>query len=117
MSGASEESGAARIVYLSGPMKGYPERNYPAFRAAAATMRGMGHRVYNPAEFPHNGHLGTFPLRQAFAAYSSFICLEADTLVLLPGWQASKGVSAEKALAENCGLAVIEYEDFIGAKP
>lgn len=115
MSGASEA--ARRIIYLSGPMKGYAESNYPLFREAAAFMRGMGHRVYNPAEFPHNGEHSTFPLRQAFAAYSSFICLEADTLVLLPGWQASKGVSAEKALAENCGLDVVEFADFVGVPP
>lgn len=98
-----------RVIYLSGPMKGYPEGNYPLFRSVAAKLREQGHRVYNPAEFPHNGPHDTFPIRQAFAAYCSFICLEADTIVLLPGWQKSKGVSAEKALAENCGLEVIEW--------
>ncbi len=99
----------ARVIYLSGPMKGYPESNYPLFRKVAADLRSEGHRVYNPAEFPHRGSHETFPLRQAFASYCSFICLEADTIMLLPGWEKSKGVSAEKALAENCGLDVIEW--------
>jgi len=99
----------SRVIYLSGPMKGYPDSNYPLFRNVAARLRAGGNRVYNPAEFPHKGSQETFPLRQAFAAYSSFICLEADTIVLLPGWEKSKGVSAEKALAENCGLDVIEW--------
>lgn len=104
--------GQNRNIYLSGPMKGYPESNYPAFRAAAMLLRQDGHRVYNPAEFPHRGEHATFPLRQAFAAYCAFICLEADTIVLLPGWEASKGVSAELALAKNCGLDVFEYGAF-----
>lgn len=97
----------SRIIYLSGPMRGYAESNYPAFRAAAAELRAAGHRVYNPADFPHYGSHETFPIRSAFAEYSRFICLEADTLVLLPGWEKSKGVSAEKALAENCGIEVL----------
>ena len=97
----------SRTIYLSGPMRGYADSNYPAFNAAAAKLRAVGHYVYNPAEFPHVGSPETFPIRNAFAEYSRFICLEADTLVLLPGWEKSKGVSAEKALAENCGIDVL----------
>lgn len=99
-----------RVIYLSGPMKGYPERNYPAFHEAAARLRAAGHRVYNPAEFTHDEPDGAFPLRRAFAEYCAFICAEADTIVLLPGWEKSLGVSAELALAKNCGLDVIEFD-------
>jgi hypothetical protein len=98
-----------RIVYLSGPMKGYPERNYPLFRDVTAKLRASGHRVYDPSEFPHTDISQPFPIRAAFAAYSSFICLEADTLILLPGWEKSKGASAERALADNCGIEIIEW--------
>lgn len=100
-----------RTIYLSGPMKGYPESNYPLFNRVAADLRAEGHRVYNPAEFPHDGTADTFPLRKAFAAYCAFICEEADTIVLLPGWEKSLGVSAELALAKNCGLDVLEHPD------
>lgn len=99
---------AAKAIYLSGPMKGYPESNYPMFHRVAAELRERGHYVYNPAEFEHNGPHETFPLRKAFAEYSAFICNEADAIVLLPGWEKSMGVSAELALAKNCGLEIIE---------
>jgi hypothetical protein len=96
-------------IYLSGPMKGYPQSNYPLFNRVAAELRIAGHDVYNPAEFPHDGPFETFPLRRAFADYCRFICEEADAIVLLPGWEKSLGVSAELALAKNCKLDVIEW--------
>jgi hypothetical protein len=100
-----------KVVYLSGPMSGYPQANYPAFNRAAGLLRAEGHRVYNPAEFPHSGGPETFPLRVAFASYCSFICLEADTICLLDGWERSLGVSAELALAKNCKLDIVHFAD------
>lgn len=98
-----------KSIYLSGPMKGYPKSNYPLFMKVAKELREGGNAVYNPAEFPHDGPHEEFPLRKAFAAYCKFICEEADTIVLLPGWEKSLGVSAELALAKNCGLEIFEY--------
>ena len=92
-------------------MKGYPESNYPKFCAVAAALREKGHLVYNPAEYPHDGPHETFPLRQAFAGYAAFICLQACSIVLLPGWEKSLGVKAELALAENCKLDVLHWAD------
>ncbi len=99
-----------RIVYLSGPMKGYPQSNYPLFHRVASELRENGDVVYSPAEFDYCrvAH-PTFPLRIAFAEYAQFICMRATHIVLLPGWEKSLGVSAELALAKNCGLEVIEY--------
>jgi hypothetical protein len=100
-----------RKIYLAGPMTGYPDHNYPAFHAAASSLRAAGHEVYNPAEIPWNGPGGTWPVRRAFASYAQFICLEACTIVLLPGWEESTGVGAELPLARLCGLDIFEYPD------
>lgn len=93
-----------RTIYLSGPMTGLPEFNYPRFHEVTQKLREKGHIVYNPAEFPHHG---SFPIRQAFAEYTAFICNRADTMVMLDGWHGSKGAKAEHALAENCNLDII----------
>lgn len=96
-------------IYLSGPMRGYPQSNYPLFHRVAGELRAEGHTVYNPAEYPHDGPPETFPIREAFADYCRFICTEADTIVLLPGWTHSRGATAEHALAACCGLHITEH--------
>lgn len=96
-------------IYLSGPMKGYPESNYPLFHQVTKELRDRGYLVYNPAEFEHDEEV--FPIRKAFAEYSRYICLQATAIVLLPGWENSVGVSAELALAKNCKLDIYHWPE------
>lgn len=96
------------IIYLSGPMTGYPEYNFPLFNSTAKWLRESGHRVYNPAEFPNNW-TEKADVRKAFASYCAFICLEATAIVMLPGWTASKGAVIELGLAEKCKLRVYRF--------
>jgi len=95
-------------VYLAGPMRGYEDMNRPAFAAAAATLRAAGHFVCNPAE----NEAGS--LRANLAVDTSWIALVAEAVVLLPGWRASAGATAEHALASALGLPTLELEDFLG---
>lgn len=106
----TETRSRQRMIYLSGPMKGYENSNYPTFHRVTGILRDAGHAVYNPAEFKWSGtDHAQFPLREAFAEHSRHICLVACTIVLLPGWEKSLGVSAELALARNCKLDAFEY--------
>jgi hypothetical protein len=111
-------------IYLAGPMRGIPEFNFPAFYAAEERLKGMGYEVFNPARRDNDKH-GTdiskgnedgslevaaaqhgFNLREALGADLAWICAEADGIALLPGWEKSKGATAEKATAEALGLSV-----------
>ena len=120
-------------IYLAGPMRGLPEFNFPAFMAAANYLRKAGHKVFNPAErdIEHHGEdiskgnkTGSidqaikqhgFSLRRALGDDLAYICAEADAVVLLPGWENSKGAKAERATAEALGLDVILYGVFSGS--
>lgn len=97
-------------VYLAGPMTGIPEFNYPEFHRVAALLRKRGYYVFSPAEW-WTGGFDTFPVRDAFAAFTRFICLEADMLVMLPGWQQSKGATAEYRLAQAIGVLIEDWKE------
>ena len=106
-------------------MRGIKEFNFPCFLRAERQLILAGHSVFNPAQrdinqygmgicnsptgdFKDIEHLG-FSLREALAADTKYICEEAEAIVLLPGWEKSKGACAEKALAEALGLEVLYY--------
>jgi hypothetical protein len=112
-------------LYLGGPMRGIPLFNFPAFHQAASELRTQGHEVFSPAERDNEYH-GTdisagnlagdesqahkehgFDLREAMLRDCSYICLHAEGIALLPGWENSKGARAEKALGEALGLDII----------
>lgn len=113
-------------IYLAGPMSGIPEFNFPAFNAAAAKLREGGHHVFNPAERDIERHNGVdiskgnstgsqeeaakqhgFSLREALADDTAWICKEANTIAMLPGWENSKGARAEWHLSLALGHEVI----------
>jgi hypothetical protein len=88
-------------VYLSGPMTGLENHNFPAFHRWAAQLRADGFEVVNPAEIEE---AGTWEL-----------CLRADlrelctcaAIALMPGWENSKGANLELHVAHRLGLEVI----------
>lgn len=89
-------------VYVAGPMSGLPLDNHPAFHAAAAELRALGFEVENPAENPEppcKSWLGY--MRMAVAQVA-----KVDAIVLLPGWENSRGAKVEYDLAVGLGLKV-----------
>ena len=94
---------AAPRVYISGPMTGLPELNFPAFHAAAAFLRRRGLEAVNPAELNADT---TMPWHACMRADIKALC-DCDAIVLLPGWQHSQGAQLELHIAHRLGLAVV----------
>jgi hypothetical protein len=82
-------------LYLAGPMRGYPEFNFPAFHEAAKYIRGLGFEVVSPAEMdvlspPHASGEQTELMVRDIRALA-----DCDGIALLPGWGDSIGATAE----------------------
>lgn len=96
------------MIYIAGPMTGYPQHNYPAFEAAAGDLRALGFRVVSPHEL-HDDDMGRpfdWYLRRDLKAL-----VECDAIALLPGWQDSRGASLEHHVAVALGLQVFTIEN------
>ena len=97
-------------IYISGPMTGLPEFNFPAFHAAAAKLRERGHAAVNPAEInAETGGDWHYYLKADIKA----LC-DCDALALLPGWQNSKGAHLELHIAHRLGLEIGTVDEFAG---
>jgi len=93
-------------IYLSGPMSGLPDLNFPAFRAAAELLRARGAVVVSPAEIsiatPGSWHA-------CMRADIKALC-DCTTIVLLPGWERSAGAHLELHIAHRIGIDVVQLD-------
>ena len=90
-------------IYIAGPMTGIPELNFPAFHAAAAQLRSYGHEVVNPAELnPGTGKTWAECMRVDIAQL-----VTCDAVVLLPGYERSRGAMIERDLALKLEMRVV----------
>lgn len=103
-------------IYISGPMTGKPEYNYPAFNQMAALLRSNGYTVFNPAEirkplfqFGSENELWIWYMKKAIS-----MLMKADTVVLLPGWEKSNGVCIELVLAKELGYKIVYEPELTG---
>ena len=95
-------------IYISGPMTGLPDLNFPAFYAAADALRQAGHAPVNPAE------IVTDPAadwQDCMRADIKALC-DCDALALLPGWEKSKGAHLELHIAHRIGLEIGTVAEF-----
>lgn len=97
-------------IYISGPMSGLPEQNFPAFHAAAAQLRAAGHQVINPAEINEDT---TLSWEQCLRADIKALC-DCDVIAMLPGWENSKGAHLEVHVAHRLGIKVMRIENIDG---
>ena len=96
-------------VYLSGPMTGIPEFNYPAFHATAAKLRAAGYGVVNPAEVNPDSSLSW---QQCLREDIKHLC-DCEALALMPGWQNSQGAHLEMHIAHRLGIKIHLVEELL----
>lgn len=93
------------MTYISGPMTGIKNLNFPAFNKAERFLRKRGDKVFNPA--CHSIEWGFD--RADFLRLDIQVLLLCDKIYMLNGWKASKGALLEKHIAEELGIET-EYQ-------
>lgn len=105
-------------LYCAGPMRGVAEFNFPAFHRAAAALRILGHEVASPAE--HDLDIGFDPRKGVDPSPDVLACmmawdvrqvLDCEAVVLLPGWESSRGTAIELVVARCAGRRVFELDE------
>lgn len=97
-------------IYLAGPMTGLPDFNFPAFNAAAARLRELGHDVVSPAENEggDTSHPWSYYMRQDLHHV-----LSVEAIAVLPGWQRSRGATLEVSVATALELPILDAETLL----
>lgn len=112
-------------LYIAGPMTGYPKFNIPAFDDIALALRRLDHTVISPAELDgydvrqwllksEHGSPADYP--PGFT-WGDFLARDVKTIadssltgvVVLPGWQKSRGARLETFVARLAGLDVMRF--------
>jgi hypothetical protein len=104
----------SRVFYLSGPMAGYPEMNFPAFQKAAGELRDSGITIVSPHELKlPEGVVATGEGLEYLANDFAIMSSRCSGIILLKGWPRSKGARAELEIALTLEWPVYYYNEFI----
>lgn len=99
--GTKDNRVSKHVVYISGPMAGYKNWNHEAFNSMESLLSNFDVIVLNPATTP----LGM--KRNQYMVIDAALVQVSDVVVMLEGWEDSKGALMEKAIAESMGKVVV----------
>ncbi|ACI06270.1 gp56 [Mycobacterium phage Brujita] len=94
-------------IYIAGPMSRLPEFNYPMFNHVAKALRDKGYDVRNPAETDSGSTDKPWEFYMRLALQQ---LLECDEIMLLPGWENSRGACIEERLARELKMTVHKWD-------
>lgn len=108
-------------VFISGPMRGYPDGNRDAFLRRARELAARGHQPVSPWDLPvdHDSALQCIGERASehrqptshgngcFLRAGLAALLRCDAITLLSGWADSAGARIEVEVARAVGLGLI----------
>jgi hypothetical protein len=107
---SSHEGEPVSTLYVSGPMTGHPNYNFPAFHEAAGRLRAAGHNVLNPAD----NWGGVVDIdRHLCMKLDIAQVLMSDGIALLDGWRNSRGARVEMEVAYAIGLDIQPVQSWI----
>jgi hypothetical protein len=119
-----EDFDHSALYYLAGPMSGHKQFNVPYFYEVAAKLRQKNVRVLNPADLDSDtvrstclrsldGDIAklTETWGDMLARDVKLVADEVAGIILLPGWEGSRGARLEAFVALLCGHRFLLWDD------
>lgn len=100
-------------IYISGPITGKPNLNREAFAQAAEAIRAAGHEAVNPHEI--TAPLGDDAPWEEYMKIDIAALVTCDAILLLEGWQGSKGARLENKIARKLKIARLDSPECVKA--
>ena len=94
-------------IYISGPMTGYPDLNFPAFDYAATVLRKAGFDAVNPVDVNPDPNADWFDC----ILVDMRLVKDCDAIYLLKGWEQSPGAQIEYWTAKKYKKEIL-YQDY-----
>jgi len=103
--------------YLSGPISGDTKGNIAKFRDASAELRARGYKILCPTEVCDIdkdpslvGKTWDWFMRRDIEA---LMADHVGGIILLPGWEQSRGARVELNLARSLNYVIAEFKQFL----
>lgn len=94
-------------AYIAGPMSGFEDFNRPLFDRCEAWLESQEVKPVSPAHL--NRMLGDDATYERFLRAGIKFLVDCDWIIMLPGWEKSKGACLELEIADACGIEVFEF--------
>lgn len=105
--------------YLAGPMSGIPQGNFPKFDRIAAELRAAGYIIKSPAELDDpairekvmkDEPITDLTWGDFLSRDIKVVADECDGVIVMDGWEKSRGARLEVFVANLCGHSIYVYE-------
>ena len=119
MNQEKEEVFAGKKVFIAGPMRGYEKYNFPKFDKIEAVLKDHGIECVNPGRISRK--FKEKDVNSDINVYNEMVRLQqeaertCDTILLLDGWQWSKGAQLEVKTAAELGMQFLLESDIEAA--
>lgn len=100
------------MIYISGPITGWPELNKPLFDDVASQLRRAGYDVINPHDIGEPSE-ALLPWASYLRADLIHMLQHATAVAMLPGWEGSRGARLELHVAQALGMEVRNWQDWL----
>ena len=103
-------------TFISGPMTGYGDFNYPLFHKVARQLAERGELFYSPAHHPVMGYELEPPEPDEAMSWEYYMreslkmLLKCDSILMLPGWEWSRGASIEREFADVLKMPITYWD-------